>query len=61
MMDWHKFYDLNETYLPKMKEALTMDTEDGHYHADAVMCALLRELGFDEIVDMFHKREWWYA
>lgn len=38
-----------------------MDTEEGHYEADSVLCSLLAELGFDDVVEQYAKIPKWYA
>lgn len=35
--------------------------EDAHYDADMVLCNLLTELGYADVVDEWHKIEKWYA
>jgi hypothetical protein len=37
------------------------DIEDAHGVADDLLCELLRELGQDEIVDIFENMEKWYS
>jgi hypothetical protein len=51
-----------QLYLADMKASRDgCSTEWDHYEADAILCAMLRELGYDEIVDMFEGMEKWYA
>lgn len=37
------------------------DTEAAHCDADKVLCDLLCELGYSDIVDAYHKVAKWYA
>lgn len=37
------------------------DIETGHRQANAILCDLLRKLGFDEVVDAYEAVEKWYA
>jgi len=37
------------------------DTEMAHSNADEVLCALLIELGYDDVVDEYDKVHKWYA
>jgi len=37
------------------------DTELQHVHADEVLCDMLNDLGFKQIVDEFVKVDKWYA
>ncbi|MGU3399240.1 hypothetical protein ACLBWS_05775 [Brucellaceae bacterium D45D] len=37
------------------------DTELQHVHADDVLCDLLKQLGYEEIVSEFDKVDKWYA
>lgn len=37
------------------------NTEMAHILADELMCKLLRELGYDEGVDIFEKMSKWYS
>lgn len=37
------------------------DIESVHSAADAVLCELLRILGYDDVVDAYEKLERWYA
>lgn len=36
-------------------------TDEGHKMADAVMCDLLRSLGYGEGVDAFNEADKWYS
>ena len=63
-MGWTKrdLDDLNEKYLPRMKELLSgWDTERKHIDADTILCELLTELGFAELVAAFDDLDKWYA
>ena len=37
------------------------DREMAHAEADAVLCKLLRKLGYGDVVDEYHKVDKWYA
>ena len=37
------------------------DQEEAHHGADMALCRLLRELGYADVVDEWHKIEKWYA
>jgi hypothetical protein len=37
------------------------DTEKNHIEADNVLCDLLRELGYDEVVNEYREIEKWFA
>lgn len=37
------------------------DTEAAHGYADDVICALLRSLGYDDVVEAWDKIDKWYA
>lgn len=37
------------------------DIESGHIMADGILCRLLCQLGFNEVVDEFNKLKKWYA
>lgn len=37
------------------------DTEMAHIHADNVLCALLRNLGYNDIVNAYERINKWYS
>ena len=37
------------------------DTEASHAHADEVMCAVLKELGYSAGIEIFRKMAKWYS
>ena len=37
------------------------DTEMAHIHADNVLCALLRNLGYNDIVNTYERINKWYS
>jgi hypothetical protein len=37
------------------------DTEAAHAEADDILCALLRDLGYGDVVDEYDKVAKWYA
>jgi len=51
-----------EEFKAKMQEcADNYDTECGHSNADALMCELLRSMGYGEGVLIFEEMDKWYA
>lgn len=51
-------------YLNEMRTLVKMskhDPEEAHYRADNILCEILDDLGYDEIVDIFNNIEKWYA
>lgn len=40
---------------------LDPDTEIAHHFADDILCDLLKELGYAEVVQEYEKIEKWYA
>ena len=53
---------LNDKYLRKMKELeYNDDTEHVHSVADDILCDLLIDLGYTELVGVFCDLEKWYA
>lgn len=51
-----------EEAIAKLKEAQDYgDPEGAHVMADDVLCKLLRSLGYDDVVEEFHKVGKWYA
>lgn len=38
-----------------------MDTEQGHVRADALMCELLKKLGYEDGVAIYEAMSRWYA
>ena len=48
--------------IEKMKECVNNgDTEVAHINADAVLCDVLTQLGYKELVDLSEKVKKWYA
>lgn len=48
--------------IEKMKECVNNgDTEVAHINADAVLCDVLTQLGYKELVDLYEKVKKWYA
>jgi hypothetical protein len=39
----------------------TYDEEGGHIEADALMCQILRDLGYGEAMDIFRDMDKWYS
>lgn len=49
-------------YTERMRELSNSDDIEGrHYEMDDLMCEILKEMGFDELVDIFNETEKWYA
>lgn len=41
--------------------SLSDDPENNHIHADALMCKLLKDLGYGNGIDIFRSMNKWYA
>lgn len=53
---------LSEKYVKEMEECIQNgDTEDAHSSADALLCELLVECGFEDVVKKYREVEKWYA
>jgi hypothetical protein len=53
---------LKEKYLKDMQVVETLgDEEVAHCLADELLCNLLKELGYEDIVESFNKIDKWYA
>ncbi len=52
-------YELTAKYSDKLVN--TGDTERDHNNADAILCELLLEMGFKELVDKYEAIDKWYA
>lgn len=50
--------ELNEKYLAQMK---TCKDESDHEDADYILCDLLEELGYKELVDAYKEVPKWYS
>jgi len=51
-----------EIYKQKLKECISNhDYEIAHYDADNILCDLLKDLGYKEIVDLWNEVGKWYA
>lgn len=53
--------ELIKYYINELKDLHSLDTEVSHKLADDVLCDLLCELGFDEVVEEYHEIDKWYA
>lgn len=54
--------DIIKEAIEKMKECVNNgDTEVAHLDADAVLCDVLTQLGYKELVDLYEKVKKWYA
>lgn len=45
----------------KLLQGPEVDTEAAHCDADDLLCALLRALGYGDVVDEYEKVDKWYA
>ena len=50
--------ELNEKYLSQMK---LLKCEADHDEADCILCYLLKDLGYDELVEVYRKLPKWYS
>ena len=50
--------ELNKKYLMQMRE---LKSEFEHDEADYLLCALLEELGYTELVEVYRKIPKWYV
>lgn len=51
-----------EEAITELKECQAYaDTEGAHVNADDVLCALLRSLGYEDVVEEYEKVDKWYA
>jgi 5'-deoxynucleotidase YfbR-like HD superfamily hydrolase len=51
-----------EEFAEKMKEIeISFDPEKAHSKADDLLCAVLRELGYEDGIKIFEEMEKWYA
>ena len=57
-----KHYDLRAKYVELMKKNIEQGWEIGREHSanDDLLCALLRELGFGEVVDVYEETTRWF-
>lgn len=54
--------DIIKEAVEKMKECVNNgDTEVAHLDADAVLCDVLTQLGYKELVDVYNQVGKWYA
>ena len=56
--------EIKEKYLSKLIEIQNKyddDTECRHGYEDDLLCELLKELGYEEIVNQYNKTGKWYA
>ena len=53
---------IKQKYVKMLKDkCFTGDTEQDHVYADDIICALLIELGYKDVVKVFNETERWYA
>lgn len=51
-----------EKYMERMIDAVNNgDTEAAHGDADGILCELLSELGYGELIGLYSKVDKWYA
>ena len=50
--------ELNKKYLQQMKQ---LDNESDHEYADEILCELLKDLGYKELVEVYEKLPKWYS
>lgn len=54
--------DIIKEAVEKMKECVNNgDTEVAHIDADNILCDVLTQLGYKELVDLYEKVKKWYA
>lgn len=54
--------DIIKEAVEKMKECVNNgDTEVAHLDADNILCDVLTQLGYKELVDLYDKVKKWYA
>lgn len=55
--------DIIKEAIEQMKECIKNngDVEVAHLDADAVLCDVLTQLGYKELVDLYEKVKKWYA
>jgi hypothetical protein len=54
--------ELLDEYKEKMRQAIdNTNEESGHIACDEILCELLCELGFDEIVEIYETQDKWYS
>ena len=54
--------DIIKEAVEKMKECVNNgDTEVAHLDADNILCDVLTQLGYKELVDLYEKVKKWYA
>ena len=53
---------IKQKYVKMLRDkCFTGDTEQDHVYADDIICALLIELGYKDVVKVFNETERWYA
>lgn len=52
---------LKQKYIEKMESIERKDKEIAHLRADDLLCALLKELGYSEVVEAWERIPKWYA
>ena len=58
----NKLASMREQYMERMEEAVNNgDTEAAHGDADGILCELLSDLGYGELIGLYCKVDKWYA
>jgi len=51
-----------DDYLDEMQQCINnSDTEEAHIDADRILCNLLVQLGYGDVVDLWYEVEKWYS
>lgn len=45
----------------RIEEEEMIPGEESHIQADNILCYILRELGYDDVVDAYHSIDKWYC
>ncbi len=53
--------NVRKTVLDRLQKALSWDPESAHYEGDAMLCLMLRTLGYGDVVAAWDKLDKWYA
>ena len=53
--------NLHDKYIALLKASVTGDEENDHYRQDCLLCELLNELGYSDVVNEWEKPDKWYA
>lgn len=53
--------ELQDKYIKLLQEVNKEDTETAHIQSDSIICDLLEELWYSEVVSEYDKIEKWYS